>query len=68
MDFKIHSTKGDLHDLFTALPPGYMTWVENTNAKGKVDVEAYLTGKYDADANLMPDLGLNMKIRNGPQL
>jgi len=65
MDFKIHSTKGDLHDLFTALPPGYMTWVENTNAKGKVDVEAYLTGKYDADANLMPDLGLNMKIRNG---
>ena len=42
-----------------------MTWVENTNAKGKVDVEAYLTGKYDADANLMPDLGLNMKIRNG---
>ncbi len=65
MDFELQSTRGDLHDVFSALPPEYTGWLDKTKADGKVEMKAYLKGKYDADKNIMPDLGFNMQVRNG---
>ena len=65
MDFELQSHKGDLNDVFSALPPEYDGWLEKTKADGKADITAYLKGKYDADKNIMPDLGFNMQVRDG---
>jgi len=65
MNFELHSTKGDLHDVFSALPPEYMDWLNKTEADGKTEIEAYLKGKYIAEQNIMPDLGFKMTIRDG---
>lgn len=65
MDFEIVSNKGDLHDVFSALPPEYAGWLDETKADGKVNINAYLRGKYDADKNIMPDLGFKMQVREG---
>ena len=65
MDFKLKSTDSDLHDIFTAMPPGMLDWLNNTEVKGFGDIEASLTGQYIAASNTMPGFALNMKIRNG---
>lgn len=65
MDFKLYSRKGNLHDVFSALPPEYMGWLNETKADGKTNIEAYLTGRYIAEQNIMPDLGFKMTIRDG---
>ncbi|MFT4153611.1 hypothetical protein [Parafilimonas sp.] len=65
IDFELQSHKGNLHDVFSALPPEYAAWNDETKAGGKIDIRAYLKGKYDADNNIMPDLGFNMQVREG---
>jgi AsmA protein len=65
MDFELHSTKGNLHDVFSALPPEYMGWLDKTEADGKTEMQAYLKGKYISEQNIMPDLGFKMTIRDG---
>lgn len=65
MNFDLHSTKGNLHDVFSALPPEYMGWLDKTEASGKAEMQAYLKGKYIAEQNIMPDLGFKMTIRDG---
>ncbi|GAA3950183.1 AsmA family protein [Chitinophaga oryziterrae] len=65
MDFKLNSRESDLHAIFSALPPEYTTWLEQTNIEGSADVNATLTGKYIAETNTMPDLTFNMQVRNG---
>ena len=65
MDFKLKSTDSDLHDIFSAMPPDMVDWLNKTEVKGFGDIDAALTGKYIAASNTMPDLTLNMKIRNG---
>ena len=65
MDFKLKSTDSDLHDIFTAMPPGMLDWLNNTEVKGFGDIDASLTGQYIAASNTMPGFVLNMKIRNG---
>jgi len=65
MDFRLKSTDSDLHDIFTALPPGMLDWLSKTDVKGFGDIDAALSGQYIAASNTMPGLTLNMKIRNG---
>ncbi len=65
MNFEINSTKGDLHDVFSALPPEFMSWLDETEADGKTEIQAYLKGKYISEQNIMPDLGFKMTIRDG---
>ncbi|HRI20248.1 MAG TPA: AsmA-like C-terminal region-containing protein, partial [Panacibacter sp.] len=65
MDFKINSKETKLYDLFTALPPQYLTWLTKTDVKGTANVVASLSGKYIAETNTMPDFQFNMKIRDG---
>ncbi|HXO74348.1 MAG TPA: AsmA family protein, partial [Puia sp.] len=65
MDFQLKSLNSNLHDIFTALPPDLLTWLSKTEVKGSGDIEASLRGKYVTTTNTMPDLNLNMKVRNG---
>ncbi|UKJ08660.1 AsmA-like C-terminal region-containing protein [Solitalea lacus] len=65
MDFNLTTKGANLYDLFTALPPEYLKWLDKTQVDGITDVVASLKGKYNSDAKLMPDFNLNMKVRNG---
>jgi len=65
MDFKLRSVDAGLHDIFTALPPDVLNWLSKMQLKGSGDLDASLTGKYISSAKIMPDLILNMKIRDG---
>jgi AsmA protein len=65
IDFIITSAKSDLEDFITALPHQYITWQQHTKIKGNTDLLLKLKGKYIAATNTMPDLDLNMKIRDG---
>ncbi len=65
MDFSINSTKSELNDFFTALPPTYVTWLEKTKVKGQTDLSLTLKGAYIASENKKPNLAFNMKIRKG---
>lgn len=65
MDFTLKSKESDLHDILTGLPPEINQWLGKTDVKGFGDIDATLKGKYIADSSVMPDLALNVKIRNG---
>ena len=65
MDFKFDSHQSNLHDIITALPPQYLKWLEKTDVKGTGDMQFRLAGKYIAADSIMPDLSLNIKVRNG---
>ncbi len=65
MFFKLNSNATDLHNVFTALPPEYATWLDKTEVKGTGDISAELSGKFIAATNTMPDLKLNIGVRNG---
>jgi len=65
MDFTLKSAESDLHDIFTGLPPDITQWLDKTDVRGYGDIDATLKGRYDADSSKMPDLALNIKIRNG---
>ncbi|WP_418264393.1 AsmA family protein [Flavobacterium faecale] len=65
MDFVVKSTDSNLYDFFTALPPQFTQWLTKTKIEGKTDVLLILKGDYIESQNKKPDLGFNMKIRNG---
>ncbi len=65
MDFKLGSTNSDLHDIFTAMPPGTLDWLSRTDLKGVGDIDASLKGQYIASRNIMPDMTFDLKIKDG---
>ncbi|MCD0468355.1 AsmA-like C-terminal region-containing protein [Flavobacterium sp. JAS] len=65
MDFVIKSDNSDLHDVFTALPPKYITWLSKTQLKGNTNLLFTLKGDYIASENIAPDLNLDVKIDSG---
>jgi len=65
MDFVIKSDNSNLHDVFTALPPKYITWLSKTEIKGNTNLLFTLKGDYIAAQNIAPDLNLDVKIDSG---
>lgn len=65
IDIKIESQDSRLNDLFTALPPKYVTWLEKTKVKGRTDLLLTFKGNYNASLNRKPDLAFGMNIREG---
>lgn len=65
MDFVIKSDNSDLYDVFTAFPPKYITWLSQTEIKGKTNLLFTLKGKYITSQNIAPDLNLDIKINDG---
>ncbi|HVU55084.1 MAG TPA: AsmA-like C-terminal region-containing protein [Puia sp.] len=65
MDFKLKSENSQLHDILTALPPTVLDWVGKMDVNGRGDIYAELKGKYISSTGIMPDLILNMMVRDG---
>lgn len=54
-----------LVDLFSVLPPQYLTWMEDTKIKGRSDLLFTFKGRYNAATKQQPDLGFSMQVRDG---
>ncbi|WDF64025.1 AsmA-like C-terminal region-containing protein [Flavobacterium sp. KACC 22763] len=65
MDFVIKSDNSKLYDVFTALPPKYITWLSKTELKGNTNLLLTLKGKYITSENIAPDLNLDVKVTDG---
>ncbi|HEY8969580.1 MAG TPA: AsmA family protein, partial [Puia sp.] len=65
MDFKVKSENSQLRDILTAMPPTTLEWVSKMDVKGRGDIYAELKGKYISSSAVMPDLILNMMVRDG---
>jgi AsmA protein len=65
MDFRMASKNANLHDVFTALPPDIVSWVEKSRVKGSVQLDASLAGGFSVAEHKMPDLDFSIKVNNG---
>lgn len=65
IDLAVESLNSDLEDLFTALPPEYVTWLDSSKVKGKIDMALTLKGRYDVKTQRSPTLSFLTKIENG---
>lgn len=65
MDFDAKTPSTDFENLFTALPPAFVTWLEKTKVGGKIEMGASLKGDFIAGENRMPDLNFNMNVSKG---
>ncbi len=65
IDVNLKSIETDLHDMLTALPSVVNRWLEHTEVKGFGDINAELKGKYIVATNEMPDLKVDVKVRDG---
>ncbi|HVU85509.1 MAG TPA: AsmA family protein, partial [Puia sp.] len=65
MDIHLDSKQADLSQFISAFPPEYTEWAKKTTIKGQADLGLYLKGKYIAETNEMPDLGIKLQVREG---
>ncbi len=65
MDFNAKTPSTEFENLFTALPPAFVTWLDKTDVGGKIEMGASLKGDFIAGENRMPDLNFNMKVSKG---
>jgi len=54
-----------LENLFSVLPPQYLTWMKDTKIDGRSDLLFTFKGRYNVAQNLQPDLGFKLKIKDG---
>ncbi|CAD0009310.1 AsmA family protein [Flavobacterium salmonis] len=52
-------------DLFSVMPPEYLTWLEETEISGKSDLLFTFKGNYNVAKKQKPDLAFNLKINEG---
>ena len=65
MDFNIDSHEKDINVILSALPAGLQKLFDKTDINGVGNIQVALTGKYIAKDSIMPDLSMNLKVRNG---
>lgn len=65
ININAQSENNRLKDLFTVLPPQYLTWMENADISGRSDLNITFKGRYNAAAKQQPSLGFAMKVRDG---
>lgn len=65
LNFEFKSLNTDFEDIIAALPPQYNDWVSQTKFGGKADFQFLMKGKYIASEDKMPDIKLEVKIRQG---
>jgi AsmA protein len=65
MDLSVSSKRAGLYDLFTAMPPQYVQWLQKTDVDGFANLLLTLKGKYIASKNLSPDLNFHMDVNDG---
>jgi len=64
VDLQITSNGTRLEDLFTALPPAYVTWKDKTDIRGMMDVFFEVKGSYIEAENKKPDVFLDVKLED----
>ncbi len=65
IDIEVSSMGSRLNDLFTALPPEYVTWLDKTKVKGDIDIALAMKGRYDATTNRKPTLSFQTRVKDG---
>ncbi|TDO71093.1 AsmA protein [Flavobacterium chryseum] len=65
INIKAASKNSTLKDLFSVMPPEYLTWMEETEISGKSDLLFTFKGDYNVAKNQKPDLAFNLKINEG---
>ncbi|KUJ60720.1 membrane assembly protein AsmA [Flavobacteriaceae bacterium CRH] len=65
INIKAASKNSTLKDLFSVMPPEYLTWMEETEISGKSDLLFSFKGDYNVAKNQKPDLTFNLKINEG---
>ncbi|WP_444647860.1 AsmA family protein [Flavobacterium columnare] len=65
MNFLVKTQNSNLEDIFTALPPKLITWMEKTTLKGTTDAVLSLKGDFITDQNKKPDMKLDLNLKNG---
>jgi len=65
IDIDAASKNTTLDDLFSILPPQYLSWMEDTKIKGRSDLLFTFKGRYNAAKKQQPDLGFKLNIRDG---
>ncbi|HKJ47435.1 MAG TPA: AsmA-like C-terminal region-containing protein, partial [Christiangramia sp.] len=64
VDLDLTSTDSRLEDLFTALPPSYVSWKDNTEIQGNMNAFLKFKGSYIEAQKKKPDIFLDVKIDN----
>ncbi len=65
ININARSENNRLKDLFTVLPPQYLTWMEKTTINGRSDLNILFKGRYNAAAQQQPSLDFGIKVRDG---
>ncbi|WP_459926561.1 AsmA family protein [Flavobacterium covae] len=65
MNFLIKTQNSNLEDIFTALPPKLITWMEKTTLKGITNAVLSLKGDFITDQNKKPDMKLDLNLKKG---
>lgn len=65
IDLTLNSLDSDLEDVFTALPPEYVTWLDSTKVKGEIDLALTMKGRYNAETGQNPTIAFKTRIRDG---
>jgi len=54
-----------MEDLLSVMPPQYLTWLDDTDIDGRADLLFTFKGRYNVAENVKPNLGFNLKVRDG---
>ena len=65
INIKAASENTTVKDLFSVMPPEYLTWLEETEISGKSDLLFTFKGNYNVSKNQKPDLAFNLSVDEG---
>ncbi|MEO8239696.1 MAG: AsmA family protein [Flavobacterium sp.] len=65
INIKAASENTTVKDLFSVMPPEYLTWLDETEISGKSDLLFTFKGDYNVSKKQKPDLAFNLKIDDG---
>ncbi|MNQ16617.1 AsmA family protein [compost metagenome] len=65
INIKAASENTTVKDLFSVMPPEYLTWMDETEISGKSDLLFTFRGNYNVSKKQKPDLAFNLKIDEG---
>jgi AsmA protein len=65
INIKAASQNTTVKDLFSVMPPEYLTWLDETEISGKSDLLFTFKGNYNVSKNQKPDLAFNLNVNEG---
>ncbi len=65
VNIKASSENTTVKDLFSVMPPEYLTWMDETELSGRSDLVFSIKGNYNVPKKEKPNLAFNLKISDG---